>query len=348
MIITQTPNDILAPLIEKQNYSSIFILTDSNTNTKCLPVISNSISKYHIQPLTIPAGENTKNIDTCIHLWEQLNEKGADRHSLLINLGGGMITDIGGFVATTFKRGMQFINIPTSMLAMIDASIGGKNGINFGSFKNQIGTINQPLEVIISPIFLATLDERNYLSGFAEALKHALLSSQEAINDTMPYVKPTYTDKSFNDFLAKNISVKEYIVAKDPLEKADRKALNVGHTIGHALESLSHKKQEPMLHGEAVAWGIVAELRLAELVFGINLKILSEVESFIAKHYKKPSMSEGDFDELILLMKQDKKNYKSEINFTLVKEAGNYIINQSANIEQITNSLKYICELCKN
>jgi 3-dehydroquinate synthase len=280
MIITHTPNDILAQLIEKKNYSSIIALTDSNTNTNCTPVISKSISKYAIQTLTIPAGENTKNIDTCIHLWEQLNEMGADRHSLLINLGGGMITDLGGFIATTFKRGMDFINIPTSMLAMIDASIGGKNGINFGSYKNQIGTINQPIEVIISPIFLSTLDERNYLSGFAEAFKHALLDSSDSIKSTIPFINPTYTEASFNNFLEKNISIKEHIVKIDPMEKADRKALNVGHTIGHAIESLSHKKQKPLLHGEAVAWGIVAELKLAELVLGkYNYKNLTKLKS---------------------------------------------------------------------
>lgn len=348
MIITQNPDNSLASILDKQNYSSYFILTDSNTINKCLPVVSNVLQKHNYHTLTIPAGENTKNIDTCIYLWEQLNELGADRHSILINLGGGMITDIGGFVASTFKRGMQFINIPTSMLAMIDASIGGKNGINFGSYKNQIGTINQPLEVIVSPVFLDTLDKRNYLSGFAEALKHALLEGHTALLNTKPFISPKYTDNLFTEFLEKNISIKERIVQKDPTEKADRKALNVGHTIGHALESLSHKTANPLLHGEAVAWGIIAELKLSELIFSIPSKVLPEVESFICDHFPTPTILEEDFAELMTLMKQDKKNYKSEINFTLIKNAGEYIIDQTATEQQILNSLQYICQLCKN
>ncbi|PLX20542.1 MAG: 3-dehydroquinate synthase [Salinivirgaceae bacterium] len=348
MIITQNPNAILDTIIEKQTYSSLYLLSDSNTYTKCMPVIADSVKKYNIQTLTITAGENTKNIDTCIHLWEQLNEKMADRHSLLINLGGGMITDIGGFIASTFKRGMSFINIPTSMLAMIDASIGGKNGINFGSYKNQIGVINEPMEVIVSPIFLKTLDRRNYLSGYAEALKHGLIGGKDAYKVTIPFISPSYERDDFTSFLQKNISIKEKIVAIDPTEKADRKALNIGHTIGHALESLSHNKNEVMLHGEAVAWGMIAELKLAELVFGKKPEILPEIESFIAEHYQQPPMNENDFNELLSIMKQDKKNYKSEINFTLLKEAGQYKINQTATENQIIESLKYICKLCKS
>jgi 3-dehydroquinate synthase len=348
MIITQNPNSTLTSLLDGQAYSSIYLLTDSNTHTKCMPVIADSIEKFNIQTLTISAGENTKNIDTCIYLWEQLNEKMADRHSLLINLGGGMITDIGGFVASTFKRGMSFINIPTSMLAMIDASIGGKNGINFNSFKNQIGTINEPNEVIISPIFLKTLDRRNYLSGYAEALKHALIDGYDAYTYTASFISPTYTNEDFTEFLQKNISIKERIVAKDPTEKADRKALNIGHTIGHALESLSHQKNNVMLHGEAVAWGVIAELKLAEIQYKKTPKILTDVESFISKNYSTPPMVKGDFTELLSLMKQDKKNYKSEINFTLLKEAGEFEINQTATEEQIIESLKYICKLCKS
>ncbi len=339
MKFTNDPGKVISDIIESNSYPSIFVLTDSNTSENCLPVLNQNLAKFNIKKMSVSAGENTKNIDTCILLWDELSKQGADRHSLLINLGGGMITDLGGFVASTYKRGINFINVPTSMLAMIDASIGGKNGVNLNGVKNQIGVIKQPQEVIVSPVFLQTLDRRNYLSGYAEALKHGILDDFDAYEKTLGFARPDYRSEAFSDFLKENIAIKERIVNLDPEEKADRKALNFGHTVGHALETFSQKTDKPMLHGEAVAWGMLAEMMLSNELLYFPQKLVDKYRHLILKHYLKPQIDGSDYAQLIDFMKKDKKNYGKNINFTLLKAPGIYHIDQNVAEEKILTVL---------
>lgn len=348
MIFTNDPNVALNDLLNANRYSSVFVLVDENTQKHCIPLIKRSLKDRVSHTFTVSAGENTKNIDTCIHIWQDLNRLGADRHALLINVGGGMINDLGGFVASTYKRGMDFINVPTSMLAMIDASIGGKNGINLGGMKNQIGTIRQPREVIINPGFLASLDRRNYLSGYAEALKHGLIGDPGAYQKTLKFISPKIDDALFLEFLQDNIAIKERIVEIDPEEKGERKQLNLGHTIGHALETLSHHKGKPLLHGEAVAWGIVAELSLSEKLHGFPGAVLKAVSQLVCMHYVKPDISEADYVQLIDYMKQDKKNYGKNIHFALLQKPGECLLDETTDKSNIVESLEYVRSLCQS
>lgn len=325
------------------SYSSVFVLTDSNTNKFCLPIVEAVIKKYGAHVFEICAGENSKNIHTCISIWEYLNLKGADRSSLLINLGGGMITDIGGFVASTYKRGVDFLNIPTSMLAMVDASIGGKNGINLGVLKNQIGTITDPVDVFVDPVFLKTLDRRNYLSGFAEAVKHGLLSNRNQLSESYKYAN-LQIDDLFLSFVKSNVAIKQGIVLKDPSEKAERKMLNFGHTIGHALESWAGATQSPLLHGEAVAWGMGAELYLSASMFGFPDDVLTDYVSFLKKNYELPQIKKEHINELLTLMQQDKKNIGGQVRFALLRNVGEFAIDVAPAEQLVRESIAFIAD----
>ncbi|MFO7862930.1 MAG: 3-dehydroquinate synthase family protein, partial [Salinivirgaceae bacterium] len=241
---------------------------------------------------------------------------------------------------------IRFINIPTSMLAIIDASVGGKNGINLGHYKNQIGTITQPEEVFIYPTFLETLDLRNYLSGFAEALKHGFLDGAELLKTAYTFVQMEINEP-FITFLKRNIAVKEQIVAKDPLERADRKALNLGHTVGHAIEALSHEKNTPLLHGEAVAWGLAAELSISQQIYNFDKDAVEYYTTFVKTHFVKPHLAASDIDKLMIYMQQDKKNENGKINFTLLANAGNFKTDCVVEKEIIVESIIKIIALCQ-
>ena len=348
MIFTHDLNTALKGVLNSNRYSSAFVLVDKNTQKHCLSLLHKSVKQKISGTLTVNAGEITKNIDTCIFLWNELNKLGADRYSILINLGGGMISDLGGFIASTYKRGIHFINLPTTMLAMIDAAIGGKNGINLGRMKNQIGVINEPDELIIFPGFLETLGRNNYLAGYAEALKHGLIKSEKAFENTLEFATPDLKSEKFIEFLKENMSIKEEIVAIDPYEKADRKALNLGHTIGHALEAISHQKGKPMLHGEAVAWGTIAELFISQKLHALNGYYLEQMTALIQKHYPEPTFSLNDKEELLAIMRQDKKNFGETIRFTLLSAPGKYIVDQPVSENTILESLKHIKSLCQS
>ena len=252
----------LKSLISKVNYSNIFILVDQNTKEKCLDkFISNVDIKFNL--IEISSGEKNKNLNTCSHVWKFLNKNKADRDSLLINLGGGVITDMGGFIASCYKRGIDFINIPTTLLSMVDASVGSKTGVNFDVLKNNIGIFSDPKIVIIDQEYLKTLDERNILSGYAEIFKHSLISG-----NLFDYLILN-NDVIFNDLIIHNsIEVKNKIVVRDRKESDIRKSLNFGHTIGHAIESLKMRNNEFLLHGEAVIAGIIVELFLSKIKLG--------------------------------------------------------------------------------
>lgn len=292
--------------------------------------------------LEIETGEKSKSIETIVRLWTLLTESGADRNSLLLNLGGGVVTDIGGFTAATFMRGIDFINMPTTLLAMVDASVGGKNGINFKDYKNQIGTFDEPKAVFASPVFLKTLPVDEIRSGFAEVIKHALISDQSKWEE----VKSIQQIESVNWFgiIKESIWTKNKIVNSDYRDKHLRKALNFGHTIGHALESYSHQhSSNPLKHGEAIAIGMIGETYLSQHHCGLDERVATEIIGFIRNHYS----NDIDFDTeaIISLMKGDKKNTSDKINFSLIGAIGKPEINQSFDEALVRKALDYCREV---
>jgi 3-dehydroquinate synthase len=276
-------------------------------------------------------------------VWSELQRLGATRHSLLINLGGGMVTDLGAFAASTFKRGISIINIPTTLLSMVDASVGGKTGFNFGGLKNEIGVFRNADCVILDTVFLKTMDEENILSGYAEMLKHGLISTEAHWAELMNFDIEHPNLKELGDLVAKSVQVKERIVTEDPTEKGIRKALNLGHTVGHAFESLALQRK-PVLHGYAVAWGLVCELYLSVAKTGFPVEKMRQMTRFIFDHYGRMPITCDDYPTLLELMTHDKKNIGTSINFTLMGGIGDIRINQTATKEEIEEALDFYRE----
>lgn len=307
--------------LKEFNYSRIFVLVDENTHQHCLPLFLSQLEGANdFEIIEIESGEENKNITTCTGVWEALSELDGDRKSLLINLGGGVITDLGGFVASAFKRGIHFINVPTSLLAMVDASVGGKTGVDLGMLKNQIGVINQPQMVVIATDFLKTLNTRQLQSGFAEMLKHGLIRSET-------YWKRLKQLNSFDSLDAPiydSVVIKNNIVCKDPTEQHLRKILNFGHTLGHAIEThyLTSENRETLLHGEAIAAGMVLEAYLSNQLSGLEIHHLEDIKSTFLERYKKVEFSDSDIEAIVSLLKFDKKNTHGNINFVLLKAIG--------------------------
>lgn len=309
-------------------YSKIFFLVDENTNIDCLPIILKNITAdigYEI--LEMESGEENKNIEICLALWETLSDYGADRKSLLINVGGGVITDLGGFVASTFKRGIAYINIPTSLLAMVDASIGGKTGIDLGHLKNQIGVINTGEMVLIDTNFLNTLPQNEMRSGLAEMLKHGLIFSEAYWSKFNDLSKLSVED--LEGLIHESIVIKNNIVKQDPKEENLRKTLNFGHTLGHAIESyfLSNADKEKLLHGEAVVVGMILATYLSTKVANLNPKTCEEIKDTLLRIFEKIEFSETDIHKIIELLKYDKKNEHGNIYFVLLEAIGKPKIN---------------------
>ncbi len=328
-----------------------FVLTDETTRRLCLPVIEGFGCMKDAEPIVIKAGDQHKTLEAASHVWSELQRMGATRHSLLINLGGGMVTDLGGFAASTFKRGIQMVNIPTTLLSMVDASVGGKTGINYGGLKNEIGVFSNASTVIIDPTFLKTTDFENILSGYAEMLKHGLIASEAIWSRLMAFPLDRLASPASEDHLAllgkmvaESVAVKERIVEEDPTEKGIRKALNLGHTIGHAFESLALQRT-PVLHGYAVAWGLVCELYLSTVKTAFPVEKMRQTVRFILDHYGRMPITCHDYPTLIELMTHDKKNTGSEINFTLLAGVGDIRINQTATKQEIEEALDFYREL---
>lgn len=294
--------------------------------------------------ITIAPSDEAKNISTLTKVWSALQEGGASRHSLMVNLGGGMVTDLGGFAASTFKRGMAYINIPTTLLAQVDASVGGKTGINFGGLKNEIGVFNCASSVILSSAFLRTLDKENLLSGYAEMLKHGLLSTKENWAELLCFDITNPDFDTLQMLVAKSVAIKEEIVNIDPTEKGIRKALNLGHTSGHALESLALEEERTILHGYAVAWGLMMELYLSAKKCSFPAKEMHQLENFVKEHYGKFLYECKHYDTLYKYMTHDKKNENGNINFTLMGAIGDIRINQTASKDEIEEMLDYYRE----
>lgn len=331
--------------LEEKTFSQLFILVDENTHKHCLPIfLTNLKTDIPFEIIEIEAGETMKNISTATMLWEILSEFKADRHSLLINLGGGMITDLGGFVASTYKRGIDFIHLPTSLLSMCDASIGGKTGVDLGPLKNMVGTFSFPKKIFVYPPFLKTLPLLELRSGFAEMLKHGLITNKNHYTELIELKKITH--ENIIPFIEKSMDIKNKIVEEDFREQNVRKTLNFGHTFGHAVESLFLEKEQPISHGEAVAIGMMMEIHLSFLENLISknesYQIISEIQAFFTAY----SIQEFSDEEILEKIQHDKKNSHSKINFTLLKSLGNAYYNYHPSIRNIQKAIHFYREKC--
>ena len=324
------------------SYSKIFILVDENTHNYCLPqFLSKLETTVTIEIIEIESGEKNKTIDTCLGVWNVLSELEADRKSLIINLGGGVITDIGGFIASTFKRGISYINVPTSLLAMVDASVGGKTGVDLGHLKNQIGVINVGEMVLIDTSFLNTLPNNQLRSGLAEMLKHGLIHSQ-AYWDNFDKSFSLKTD-SLDKLIYESVLIKKEIVEKDPKEDNLRKTLNYGHTLGHAIETyfLSHPEKEDLLHGEAVAIGMILATYLSYELLGFDKTKCDLIKDKIISIYGNIDFKDTDILPIIDLLKFDKKNEHGNINFVLLYDIGKTQVNCKVSNDLIFKAFEY-------
>ena len=316
--------DFFTDLLHQKDYSSVFILVDTNTEAHCLPLF---LAAYHCpenyEIISIEAGEEHKHIQTCTAVWEALSSLGADRKSLLINLGGGVVTDLGGFVASTFKRGIDFINIPTSLLSMVDASVGGKTGVDLGPLKNQVGVITNPQAVIIDPVFLDTLPANEYRSGYAEMLKHGLIQDAAYWKKLVDF-KSISTDQ-IATFIHHSVNIKYQVVRQDPWEDSLRKILNYGHTLGHAIESyfLIDEDKTTLLHGESIAIGMIMEAYISTQLLSMPQEECDEIKAVFDAIYPKIIFDEEDFEAIIKMLVYDKKNSHGKVKFALLKAIGN-------------------------
>lgn len=342
IISTHLENELVSALSECE-HDKLFVLTDTTTQEMCLPVLQKFYCMKEAKVITIPASDSHKDIESLMMVWKGLQEGGASRHSCMINLGGGMVTDLGGFAASTFKRGINFINIPTTLLAMVDASVGGKTGINFGGLKNEVGVFNDSKFVILDTEFLKTLDAENISSGYAEMLKHGLISTEAMWEELVSFDLANPDLKQLQRMVGDSVKVKERIVEQDPHEKGIRKALNLGHTFGHAFESWALKRK-PILHGYAVAFGLIPELYLSVAKTGFPTEKMRQTVTFIKENYGTLNITCDDYDELIELMHHDKKNQNGIINFTMMGAIGDIRINQTATTEEIKEALDFFRE----
>ena len=341
VVISKDLQKALSEAIAECKHDKLFVLVDETTKQLCLPLIAGFGCMQEAQCIVIGATDTHKTLDTLSHVWAELQRMGATRHSLLINLGGGMVTDLGGFAASTFKRGLAYINIPTTLLSMVDASVGGKTGINFGGLKNEIGVFNNANCVILDTTFLRTMDAENLLSGYAEMLKHGLISNEQTWAELLN-LDLNDLDK-LGDLVEKSVAVKQRIVIEDPTEHGIRKALNMGHTVGHAFESLALERK-PILHGYAVAYGLVVELYLCCVKTGFPQDKMRQTVGLIKENYGKMPITCDDYPKLIELMHHDKKNVGTDINFTLLGGIGDIRINQTATEEEIKEALDFYQE----
>ncbi|MBT8244781.1 MAG: 3-dehydroquinate synthase [Winogradskyella sp.] len=329
--------------IKKENPSKIFILVDTNTHDLCLPQFMANLDNGNIQTevMEIPEGENHKTIDICMGVWEAMSQYGADRKSLLINLGGGVVTDLGGFVASTYMRGINYINVPTSLLAMVDASVGGKTGVDLGPLKNQVGVISEGVMVLIDVSFLGTLPQNQMVSGFAEMLKHGLITD-DSYWHTLTHLE-NLDISDLDKLIYDSVIIKNNIVTQDPTENGLRKTLNFGHTLGHAIESyfLENENKTTMLHGEAIAIGMLLEAYISSKTLNFSNNELSEISTGILKTFAKVEFETRDYDHIIELLKHDKKNSHGVIKFVLLEAIGKARIDCEVSSDIILQAFEY-------
>lgn len=344
VVFTNRVEEAIECLCRAEKYDRYFVLCDSNTRQYVLPCIASAFIA-EAEVITIAAGEESKNIESLAYVWNELSTRGATRHSLLINLGGGMITDLGGMAAATFKRGMAFVNVPTTLLGAVDAAVGGKTGINFAGLKNEVGVFAQARMVVVSTRFFDTLPREELLSGYAEMLKHGLIDGKEHYDELLNYDIASFETDTLLPLLQYSVGVKQRIVEQDPHEKGLRKVLNLGHTIGHAIESHSHKHGRAVAHGYAVAWGLVCELLIAHRALSFPSVVIYDLARFVEQHYGAYAFTCDDYDELIDLMQHDKKNVGEKINFTLIKKIGVMSLDNYIERKEIEISLDFFRDL---
>jgi 3-dehydroquinate synthase len=332
---------VLTEVLKKNQNRKTFVLVDENTKKHCLPIINSIVEIDSSEIIEIKSGEKNKSIKSLEKVWTMLSEKGADRLSLLINLGGGIICDLGGFAASTFKRGIDFINIPTTLLSQVDASVGGKTGVNLHELKNEIGVFNHPKYVLIDSSFNRTLEKDHILSGWAEMLKHSLIFDEKDWLNVISHDIKHIGFKELNKLIARSINIKNHFVEQDPFEKNIRKALNFGHTFGHAFESLFMNSESEISHGEAVAHGMICELYLSGEICNFPAKKTNTVVTYLLNIYNKVELNDSDFENIIVLIGHDKKKEGQNINFTLLEDFGKIKINQNCDRELLIKTLNW-------
>ena len=328
----------LESFLENKDYSKIIIIADTNTRKYCYNRLKSNLPKHSV--VSVPVGEAHKTLATCEQIWEAMTRAELDRHALVINIGGGVIGDMGGFCAATYKRGIDFIQVPTTLLAQVDASVGGKLGIDFQGFKNHLGVFQLPLRVLIDPTFLETLPPRELRSGFAEVVKHCLIADADKWHEIR---EKDLERQNWPDLIGHSVAIKQAIVAQDPTEKGLRKILNFGHTLGHAVETLFLVKtpKERLLHGEAIAAGMVMESYLAYRKKMIDRQTLEQVEEFMFSVFGKAAIQPNEVEAIISLTRQDKKNRGNEVRFSLLTAAGNCAYDVAVAPAEMRKALQY-------
>ncbi|HET8861537.1 3-dehydroquinate synthase [Marivirga sp.] len=321
-------------LLASVEYSQLFVLADENSKKHCYPFLKEYLTNHQL--IEIKSGEKHKTLDSCNLIWNTLTEATADRKALLINLGGGVITDMGGFCAGTYKRGIRFINIPTTLLSQVDASVGAKTGVDFNGYKNHIGLFCEAEAVLINPSFHQTLPQNQMISGYAEMLKHGLIADKKHWNDCLE----NGFEKFSNELIQQSVKIKEEVVASDPTEKGLRKILNFGHTIGHAIETHLLNTENELLHGEAIGLGMIAESHISKSKGLLSNEEYQIVVKKLSKIYESPKIEKASFPEIKRLCKQDKKNQNGRINLSLLKNIGQAVYDIPIEEELIDQALK--------
>ena len=336
----------LKPYLDATPKGQVFVLVDENTHKYCLPILAEAMGDVAYQVIVVSAGEENKALSAVEQIWSALLNGGAAREALLVNVGGGMVTDMGGFAAATYMRGIRYVNVPTSLLAMVDASSGGKTGFDYKGVKNLVGSFAMPEATLVYLPFLDTLPVNEWLSGYAEMLKHGLLDSQEHLNALLALDVNDTKCSILSEILTQNLAVKERIVAVDPKEKGDRKLLNFGHTIGHAIEEAYMAEGRDVKHGYCVLWGMVAELYLSVVKMGLDRQVLTQMSSVMLAYYGRPMCNCKDRERLVEWMMKDKKNrVAGEIRFALLRGVGDGVVDVVVNREEVNEALEYLFSL---
>ncbi len=342
ILYTNNVSDAIISLVNELSPVSVHIVTDENVEREVLPLLALDYPR-----IVVKAGDEHKNVESLTHIWSGLIAQGATRHSLDINIGGGVVTDMGGFAAASFKRGIRFINVPTTLLSAVDAAVGGKTGVNFQGYKNEIGAFAPADAVVISTVLFNTLPREELLSGYAEMIKHGLLSSADDYAELLKFDIVDADMDSLLPLLEKSVKVKERIVEEDPKEHGIRRALNLGHTAGHAFEGLALERESPMPHGYAVAFGMLVEMILSHSVSGYPSSELYRYANYLKENgYGSPAVDCDDYDALVEYMRHDKKNTTREtINFTLLSAPGKPLIDRTASEDEIRAALDIFRDL---
>ncbi len=335
VIFTSKVGDTLTGVLADLSFSRLVVLTDTNTQSKCLPLVSSVLPQDTVF-ISVPSGEINKNLDACTQIWREITAAALDRKALMLNLGGGVITDMGGFCASLYKRGIRFINMPTTLLSQVDASVGGKLGIDFQGLKNHLGVFNEPETVLIAQEFLKTLPQSELRSGYAEILKHGL------IRDSAYFSKlktQNWENQNWESLIIHSVGIKKAVVEADPKEAGVRKILNFGHTIGHAFESHFLDTKDHLLHGEAIALGMICEGFLSFQKVGFSYEELDRMTKIILQIYGKVDFSVNELDPILDLCLQDKKNEGSTLMFSLLTSIGDCTYNIPVSREEIRSAI---------